>query len=189
MAGLQKIIHKHGIKISEYDIFVETGLYQGENISSMYINGHFDNIENVYSIELNKNYIDNAYINFEFLKESNVKLLHGDSGIILGDILGKNNDKKFILWLDAHYSGGDTSKSEFSGECPILSEIESIKYLKNKPTIIIDDLGCFMDNTIYYYKGWPRIEEIISIAKKYFDFDVFMSDRDEENQLHYCILR
>lgn len=189
MAGLQKILEKNNIKISEYDVFIETGLYDGKNISSMYINGYFDNIENAYSIELSKEYVDNAYKNFKFLKESNVSLLHGDSGIVLGEILIKNNDKKVIIWLDAHYSGSNTSKSDIFGDCPIIAEIESIKYLKNKPTIIIDDLGCFMDNTIYYYNGWPKLEEIISSAKVHFDFDIFISTRDEENQLHYCILR
>lgn len=188
MAGIQKILGIHGIKTEEYDIFVETGLYDGRNISSMFSSGYFNSIEKAYSIELNSNYIDLAYSNFPQLRGSNVALLHGDSGILLENILEENNEKKIILWLDAHYSGAETSKSEKFGECPILSELKSIRKLKNKPMVIIDDFGCFLPETPYYYEGWPSAEEIFTAAKESFDFDIFISDRDESNQLHYCIL-
>lgn len=188
MAGLQKILDVHNIKLSEYDIFVETGLYDGENISALFTKGYLKDIDTAYSIELNGDFIDEAYKKFPFLKESNVQLINADSGSILNTITSRNNKKKIFFWLDAHYSGGDTSKSDEYGECPIIAEVESIKNLEKKPTIIIDDLGCFLCNTTFYYNNWPKIEEIIDIANKYFEFKVFMSDRDEKNQLHYCIL-
>ncbi len=189
MAGLQKILDLHNIKISDYDLFIETGLYDGENISSLYSKGYLKNIDMAYSIELNVDFINKAYNNFPFLKESNVKLINADSGLALNDITRNNIDKKILFWLDAHYSGGNTSKSSKYGECPIISEMNSIKNLKIKPTIIIDDLGCFLHNTPFYYNNWPKIEEIFHIAEKYFDFEIFMSDRDEKNQLHYCLMR
>ena len=188
MAGLQKILDIHNIKLSEYDVFVETGLYDGENISSLFTKGYFNDIDTAYSIELNASFIEKAYKKFPFLKESNVQLLNADSGSILNTITSSNQEKRILFWLDAHYSGGDTSKSDHYGECPIIAEVESIKNLKKKPTIIIDDLGCFLYNTPFYYNNWPRIEEIIEMANKYFEFEVFISDRDEKNQLHYCIL-
>jgi hypothetical protein len=114
--------------------------------------------------------------------------LNADSCSILNTITSSNSEKRILFWLDAHYSGGDTSKSDHYGECPIITEVESIKNLKEKPTIIIDDLGCFLYNTPFYYNNWPRIEEIIEMSNKYFEFEVFISDRDEKNQLHYCIL-
>ncbi|GIV44040.1 MAG: hypothetical protein KatS3mg035_1163 [Bacteroidia bacterium] len=165
MAGLLKILDIHKIKTDDYDIFIETGLFDGNNISTMFKNGCFKNLECAYSVELNKDYVDKAYANFPFLLNSNVKLLHGDSGFVLEDILSKNQDKKILLWLDAHYSSGNTAKSDTFGECPIIAEINSIKHLKNKPTIIIDDLGCFMQNTPFYYNGWPKIDQVIEIAK------------------------
>lgn len=189
MAGLQKILKINNINIDDYDLFIETGLYDGTNIASMYTNGLLKNVDIAYSIELNEKFIDNAYLKFPFLKNSNINLLHGDSGLLLEDIFKKNNSKKILVWLDAHYSAGDTAKSGKFGECPIIAEIESLKHLKIKPTIIIDDVGCFMSEKPYYYDGWPKIENIISIAKKYFDFDIFFSERDEKNLLHYAILK
>lgn len=189
MAGLNQILEIHQIKTSDYDLFIETGLFDASNISSMYNLGLFKDLECAYSIELNKEFVDKAYSNYPFLKDSNVKLLHGDSGFLLDEILKNNSDKKVLLWLDAHYSSGNTAKSSDFGECPILSEIESIKNLKNKPTIIIDDLGCFMSNTPHYYNGWPKIEQVVEAAKKYFNFEFFLSERDEKNKLHYGILK
>ncbi len=188
MAGLKKILQLQNIDINNYDVFIETGLYDASNIASMFSEGYFSSIEKVYSVELNKDFVDKAFLNYPFLKNKKINLIHGDSGIALDNILKENSDKKVLLWLDAHYSGGPTAKSDSFGECPIIAEINSIKHLKNKPTIIIDDLGCFMYNTPFYYNGWPKIEEVVNLAKKHFDFEVFISDRDEINQLHYGIL-
>lgn len=188
MAGLQKILDIHNINLCEYDTFIETGLLDGENIASLYTKGHLKDIDIAYSIELDSSFIDKAYENFPFLKDSKIKLINGDSGLVLNTITKNHEDKRILFWLDAHYSGGNTSKSDEYGECPIIAEMESIKNLKKKPTIIIDDLGCFQYGTPFYYNNWPRIEEIIKIAKKYFEFELFISDRDEKNQLHYCIL-
>lgn len=189
MAGLQKILEKHNIKTSDYDVFIETGLFDGKNISSMYRSGLFEELEVAYSIELNNDFVKKSYQDFPFLEKSNVKLLNGDSGFLLNELLKENYNKRVLIWLDAHYSGGNTSISSDFGECPIIHELESIRHLKNKPTIIIDDLGCFIKNTPHYYNEWPELKDIINIANKYYKFEVFISDRDEKNQLHYCILK
>lgn len=188
MAGLQKILKIHNIEMKNFDIFVETGLYDAKNFSSLFYNNFFSNIKKAYSVELNKQFVDDAYKNFPFLKNEKIEILHGDSGFMLEDIFKKNKDKKFIIWLDAHYSGGATSISTDFGECPLLKEIESIKFLEKKPTIIIDDLGCFLKGTLNYYNDYPSFDEVLTLSKKYFDFHCFLSERDEKNMLHYAIL-
>jgi hypothetical protein len=189
MAGLKKILQLQNIDINNYDVFIETGLYDASNIASMFSEGYFSNIEKAYSIELNKDFVDKAFLNYPFLKNEKINLVHGDSGIALDNILKENSDKKVLLWLDAHYSGGPTAKSENYGECPLIGEIEAIKNLKNKPTIIIDDLGCLLKDTPYYYNGWPTAHDVINLSKKYFEFDVFLSERDESQFLHYAVLK
>lgn len=188
MAGLRKILDKHNIILKNYDIFIETGLFDGENLSSLFLNGYFDGVESVYSIELNFQFIENVKNKYPHLINDKIKIVQGDSGFLLNDILKKNSPKKILLWLDAHYSSGDTSKSQHFGECPIFGEIEAINNLKIKPTIIIDDLGCFMNKTEFYYDGWPDLETILQECQKIFDFEVFISERDVSNGLHYCIL-
>lgn len=187
MAGLKKILSKHNIDIKEYDIFIETGLYDGETFISMFNEGMFSSLEKAYSIELAEQFINSAYAKCPALRNSNSEILHGDSGLMLKEVLEKNKDKRILMWLDSHYSGGPTAISQEFGECPIEAEIDSISILGKKPTIIIDDLGAFQNGTPYYLPGWPYLDSLIEKAKNHFDFEVFISERDEPNMLHYSI--
>ena len=79
MADLKNIIDENQIEMSDYDVFVETGLFLGYTLECLYKNNLFDNIKNDYSIEIVKEYIDNAINKFDFIKEDKFELVLGES--------------------------------------------------------------------------------------------------------------
>ena len=73
-----------------------------------------------------------------FQNNPRVTLIHGDSGVVLEDAL-KLVDAPATLWLDGHFSNGDTVKG--IDYTPILRELECIQSHNIKShTIIIDDI-------------------------------------------------
>lgn len=115
-------------------IFVETGTYMGDtiyNVKSAY--------EKVYSIELNKSYVERAMRVFEH--DRNVHLIHGDSSECMGPLC-RSIDAPTFFWLDGHWSGGCTARG--AKDCPLLEEIASIvENCKPKCVIAIDDVRLF----------------------------------------------
>ena len=98
-----------------------------------------------------------------------------------------HSHKKTVFWLDGHYSGPGTGKSENYGECPVIQEIKLISTLSVKPLIIIDDISLFMDKTwksennemlnIHKRNDWPLLEQIkFEINSLPFDFDIIVND-------------
>jgi hypothetical protein len=88
-----------------------------------------------------------------------VIIYHGDSAIILNKIV-KNLKQKTLFWLDAHYSGGVTSKT--NKETPIKEELKIIiKNWEKGNIVLIDDAKLFNGN-----QGYPTIEKIKSIFSK-----------------------
>lgn len=113
-------------------IFIETGSCYGAGIDNA-INAGF---EKIYSIELSESLYRHCCMTF--YNNENVVLLQGDSPKVLTEILTKI-DEPVTFWLDAHYSGGETTKGDKVS--PLLDELESISnhHIKTH-TIIIDDL-------------------------------------------------
>jgi hypothetical protein len=126
---LKKIAKKASLKI-----MVETGTFKGAMIESC--RKQFDKL---ISIELSEEYYNKA--KKKFAKYDHIKIIKGDSGIILPKIL-KEINKPALFWLDGHYSGGNTSKGELN--TPIIKELGAILSHKNKEhVILIDDARCF----------------------------------------------
>jgi hypothetical protein len=112
--------------------FIETGSYVGDGIK----NAIFAGYSKIYSIELaDKHY---NYCKALFKYNNAVQLHHGDSVDELPEILS-NLTQPATFWLDAHYSGGDTT---FQGSLtPLMKELEIIKNHPIKThTLLIDDL-------------------------------------------------
>jgi hypothetical protein len=134
----------------ELKIMVETGTYQGDMVYAM--QPYF---EKIYSIELGNDLYKKAQKRLS--KYKNVQLIEGHSGKLLPEII-KNINQPCLFWLDAHYSGGKTSK--YDSDPPILQELTSIfehPYI-NKHVILIDDARCFTGAN-----GYPSID----VLKKY----------------------
>lgn len=127
-------------------ILVETGTYLGDMVEAM--KSEFDKI---YSIELSEALYEQARLRFK--NADNIEIIHGDSGIVLGRLVGEINQPA-LFWLDGHYSGGLTAKGE--KETPIYKEIQHILNAPDaKHVIIIDDARCFGELPDY-----PSIEEL-----------------------------
>jgi hypothetical protein len=130
------------------DYFVETGTFFGDTVE--FFRNKF---KKVYSIELSEELALKCSKRFENI--SNVKIIQGDSGEILNDII-KEISSPILFWLDGHYSSefyvGDqyirTAKGE--KETPILEELSTILSRQNKKhVILIDDARCFNGQNDY----------------------------------------
>ena len=94
----------------------------------------------------------------KFRKNKNVKVILGNSYKRLQEILPKI-DEPSIFWLDAHYSGGITSKSD--EWTPIKKELRVIlKFWEKNSVVLIDDARLFCGK-----RGYPDIQWIKSIFK------------------------
>lgn len=130
------------------DIFIETGTHVGATVSI----AQRLRFKRIYSIELSDKWYNHNRI--KFLSFENVTIIYGNSGEKLGELLS-TIDEPCVIWLDAHYSGGDTAKSRI----PIYDELKAIKnhHIKNH-TILIDDMRGF---------GQPVLDAVVEINPKY----------------------
>lgn len=120
-------------------IFVETGTYWGDGVQQALDAG----FKTIYSIELGDELYDRCVERFK--DRPNVHLLHGESYLVLEDLLPLLNEP-ITFWLDAHHSGGDTVMGKYN--TPLLHELDAIgRHHIKTHTILIDDLRDWrMDN-------------------------------------------
>jgi len=98
----------------------------------------------------------------ELLTVKNVKIIQGDSGDIIGELI-REIKQPALFWLDGHYSAGDTAKGEKS--TPVLKELKHILSAKDlRHVILVDDARAFGKAEDY-----PSLEElqdfVISLRK------------------------
>ncbi len=148
--------------------YIETGTYLGEGIKSV-----LTNYENIHSIELSEKFYN--YNVKQFKQNPNVKIYLGDSKRILPELLNAINEP-VTIYLDAHYSGGETAFGD--EECPLLYELELLKMREHSDVIIIDDCrllgkkgtcGCGPAHPVYptMEYDWSNITEssIVNLIK------------------------
>ena len=124
------------------NILIETGTYLGEAINFLK-----NNFLKIYSIELSSVLADEA--SDKFKKYDHIKIINGDSGLVLLDVLKKETDKK-LFWLDAHYSGGITAFSNNFKDTPIVKELELIfNNWVSGSVVLIDDARMFNGSNNY----------------------------------------
>lgn len=126
-----KLRDKHKITTA-----IETGSCLG--YTTVWLAQHF---EKVYTIELNKQYVDIA--RSKFLLHPNITSIHGNSEDVLRHL---KIDGNAIFFLDAHWGN----------KCPLLNELYEIYKLGLKPVIAIHDF-LVPDSEFGYdsYKGQP----------------------------------
>ena len=156
------------------NVFIETGTYLGETISNV-----VNNFDTVYSIELSSNYAQKAIEKFK--NNAKVKIIQGDSSVVIGDLADKVNDSVFF-WLDGHWSSGDTARGDL--DCPLLEEVKQInnKY-KNKCILAIDDVRLFGTNIT---EDWSNItrDSVLNIVKdRLVSCDYFPSHLNSEDRM------
>ena len=137
-------------------ILIETGTYEGEMIDALK-----NKFKYIFSIELNPFLARKAKEKFSRFKK--IKIIQGDSGKELPKILKKISVPS-LFWLDAHYSGGKTSKGK--KDTPILKELEEIIKHPNKNIILIDDADEFG-------KGdYPSFKKLYGLVKDNFNMEI-----------------
>jgi len=147
-----KVIKLYAKKYS-INIFIETGTYLGNTIEAVK-----KVFKDIYSIELNKA----LYLKTKqrFIKNKHINIILGDSSEKLPKILSEI-DKPCLFWLDAHYSGGNTSKTNV--ETPIIMELKCIlNHPNNNHVILIDDARDFTGKNDY-----PTVPELKEIVNPY----------------------
>jgi hypothetical protein len=151
---------KKRILIKEYrlknnsKIFIETGTFLGDTIDLLK-----NDFEKLISFELSEELAIKA--KKRFTNDINIKILHGDSGKLLANVLNEISDP-CLFWLDGHYSSEFWIGDEFirtakgDKDTPILEELKAIlKHPIKNHIILIDDARCFTGKGDY-----PKIREI-----------------------------
>jgi hypothetical protein len=117
----------------QYSCFIETGTYFGDTIFAL--ESYFNQL---YTIEFSEKYYNNAKNKYNGNK---IIFLLGDSGVVFKTLLPTITEK-CIFFLDGHFSGDDTGKSE--KDCPLYEEIININNnFQHDAIIIIDDFRLF----------------------------------------------
>ena len=156
-----------GNDVSKYkkdlSVFIETGTASGDGVQ-VALNLGFDKI---YSIELSESLY--SHCKSRFAGNDNVHLICGSSEVELPKLL-ETIDEPFLLWLDAHASGGPHI-GEFM-DLYLPREISSIIKFSDKfedSVIMIDDMNYFKDKDVKLDSGKTTFEwclEIESLVKQ-----------------------
>ncbi len=132
-----------------YTNFVETGTHAGWTIDTV-----LPLFQNILTVEWTDLHYKRAVEKYKDHKH--VRLFHGSSRDLLGTMLG-TLDGPSIIWLDAHFSGGDTGHDK-KGHCPVREELAAIRESGEKRNVIlIDDAVDFTGGT------YPSEQELVTM--------------------------
>jgi len=146
----QKILKEYAKKY-KLNAFVETGTFMGEMIDAV-----LPIFSKIISVEVDLALAERAQKKFS--EYQHVTIIQGDSGSVLPSIVAGIKGP-CLFWLDAHYSGGVTGKSNV--ETPIVQELNML--LNNSASnhvILIDDAREFTGDNNY-----PTLNEVRKLVK------------------------
>ena len=147
MIAVRAHIRRHGIQQ-----FVETGTYMGDTLAYVAATG-----VQCASIELSPQLYQAA--RRRFAAAGNVRLVEGDSGIRLPEMLGDIH-RPVLFWLDGHYSSGVTASAAI--QTPISSELQAIlRHPVKGHVILIDDARCFDGSNDY-----PHLDDLLRVVRE-----------------------
>jgi hypothetical protein len=134
--------------------FIETGTMSGD--TAFWAAGHFDE---VVTIEASPVWYERACR--RLAKCANVRVVLGDSRTLLAETLAVSSDPA-LLWLDAHWSGGETAGAD--SECPLPEEIAAINASCEDHGILVDDARCFLSPPPRPHRAeqWPDLATVVA---------------------------
>lgn len=154
------------------NIYLETGLYKLSEKSSITkaLDCKFDK---VYSIELEKKWIDYATPQLSnYINDNKCILINDDSANLEKHIVNNKdfNEERAIFFLDAHVDNAEI-KTPHRFKCPVIAELQAINKLKRNDHIIcIDDIRIIKDSSPWGVWGETSYknfyEEMIQQLKK-----------------------
>lgn len=160
----QQVVKREAEK-SSIKTLIETGTYLGDMVYAVK-----NNFNKIYSIELSSELYTKAKKRFNGNK--NVEIINGDSGEMIKNIIDKESGP-ILFWLDAHYSGGNTAKSNL-GDTPIGKELDIIfSNWINGNVVLIDDARLF-DGT----NNYPVLNDLENKVKKIGRFMEILKNED-----------
>lgn len=165
VAGFQGYLdhHEKADVIRQYakeynlDVFVETGTYRGEMIEHVR-----NDFRKIYSIELGAEHVKHARKRFHYY--GHVNIFQGDSAVML-DAVSRMIDEPALYFLDAHYSGGDTYRTNPDSRTPVWEEMEQIierherGEFNHESVILIDDAKDFDESNQH-----PPLKDFLRMA-------------------------
>lgn len=134
-----------GIK-NDCEEVIETGTFLGS--SSYIFSGIFAKVDTIEADQL----LHESASKLLKSKTKNVNCHLGNSGEKLAEILTTKREKQ-LIFLDAHYSTGITSKEY--GICPLEKELEILMSHSEEHIVVIDDIRCMGDS------GYPSTKQIL----------------------------
>jgi hypothetical protein len=134
--------------------FVETGTYEGRMVTFVIQD---INPPVVRSIELNEKLAELATA--MFATHEHVKIVQGDSNSELTNVMADPLVVRPLIWLDAHWSDGKTSRSLNGKDTPISEELQAIKDSGKSCVVAIDDIRCFDGKN-----GYPTVHDLYVVV-------------------------
>jgi hypothetical protein len=144
------------IDYEEVETIIETGSHRGNGAATFALV-----FKKVYSIELSDSLYEHC---LKTHRVDNIEFIHGASTDVLPSLMPKITGD-YMVFLDAHGSGGDTTFDPRVGRhgAPVIEELEAMK--PNPPKIIVvDDLRCFDDKQLQYPSRQQIIDKVAELA-------------------------
>jgi hypothetical protein len=150
--------------------FIETGTYLAN--TALWAAHHFDR---VISIEAEPNLYDRA--RKRLASCTNVDLRLGRSQDILAGLVG-NLSHPALMWLDAHWCGGDIAVAGEDDQCPLLEEIAAIDKGITQHLILIDDARYFLNRPPppNKHEQWPSADAVMKQLRAKYDSYICVMD-------------
>jgi hypothetical protein len=143
----------HHARVYRTSILVETGTSRGD---MLYACGRL--FRQIYSIELNAQGV--AAARHRFRKQPHIRILEGDSGVVLPEILAQVHEPA-VFWLDGHYSGPGSARAD--RDTPIEAELAAIgDHAVRNHVILIDDAREFGTG------DYPSAEALTSLLRTHY---------------------
>lgn len=137
-------------------VLIETGTYRGVTTKRCsYI------FERIYTIELDEKLATEAAT--YLANKKNVEVIQGDALEVLPKILESDGLNNVLVFLDGHFSGGETACGNLPE--PAVEELRIISKYKDKiKGVVIDDFRLFGTE-----HGFPKKSDLLKSAEGYFD--------------------
>jgi hypothetical protein len=150
--------------------FIETGTYLAD--TTLWAAQHFDR---VISIEADPKLYEGARRRLALCTNVDVQL--GRSQDILSG-LARKLSQPALIWLDAHWCGGDIPVAGKDQECPLLEEIAAIDTAITQHLILIDDARYFLNRPPppYKHEHWPSAGAVIEQLRAKYDSYICIID-------------
>jgi hypothetical protein len=143
--------------------FIETGTYLAD--TTLWAARHFDR---VISIEADRELCGAA--RKRLASHANVNVLLGQSQDVLAALV-PTLSRPALIWLDAHWCGGDVPVAGANHECPLLEEITAVDAGIIQHLILIDDARFFLNPPAPPHKRehWPSAGAVIEQLRVKYD--------------------